>query len=172
MNSKRWCGACCLISNLPSSPVVKLHLNWRRSVILPSAAKENSRDRIETHILLVHSTTLGKVCLPIYPIPGLKNTRKTQTHAMCSVREMVSHSRTLAAFPEDQDSIPSTHMAANKNSRGPSAFFWSLWALDMNVIHSHTCRHNTQTHKWVEIKDQIWNRKKNIPCIFFYNTAP
>lgn len=93
-NSKRQCGACHLISSLPSSPAAKLHLNWRRSVTLPNALRGNSRDRIQTQVLLPHSAALGKVCLLINLTPGLKNARKTKTHATCRVREMVQQSRT------------------------------------------------------------------------------
>lgn len=57
--------------------------------------------------------------------------------------------RMCTAFPEVQDSVPSTYMeslttAYNTNSRGLNALFWIVWVL-LTHMHVLTYRH-TYTH--------------------------
>lgn len=56
--------------------------------------------------------------------------------------------KALTVFPEDRNSIPSTHVDSQ-----PSVTPWDpmLWeppcALDTQVVRKHTCRQNTHVHK-------------------------
>lgn len=56
---------------------------------------------------------------------------------------MARQLRALTALTEDQGS---THRMANSSSRGPSTLLWPPWAL-YNVLHTQTCRQNTNTYK-------------------------
>lgn len=55
--------------------------------------------------------------------------------------EMAQLTRTLSAFPEDTELVPSTHMMTYRyrhQFRGADVFFWCLWAPDIHVVHIHT----------------------------------
>lgn len=54
--------------------------------------------------------------------------------------------RALDNLPEDSGSILNTYMLP---SRGSDAFFLPLQTPGMHVVHRHSCRQSTHTHKQI-----------------------
>jgi hypothetical protein len=59
--------------------------------------------------------------------------------------------RVFDAHAEDFSLLPSPAQCLRRvyypSSRGSDAFFWALRAPGIHMVHRHTCRKNTHTHK-------------------------